>query len=59
MKKKSNGGKGRHPRIASRTELRKIIAFKKEHKLTDAQVAKHFGFSPNTLYNTINRYKEA
>jgi len=53
-KKKS----GREP-ILTRTKLRKIIAFKKKEQLTNVEVASQFGIGVNTIYNTVNRYKEA
>lgn len=51
--------RGREFVVKSRTQLRKILNLKKANGLTDAETAAHFGFSVNTLYNTINRYKQA
>ena len=50
---------GREPIIKSRTHLRKILAYKKAHNLTDAETAAHFKIGVNTIYNTVNRYKSA
>jgi transposase len=58
MSKNKPGKRGRAPIIVSRTKLREILAFKKANKLSNVDTAKHFGFGVNTLYNTINRYKE-
>lgn len=51
--------RGRAPLIKSRTELRKILAFKKNNNLSFEATAKHFKLGVNTIYNTINRYKKA
>jgi transposase len=55
----SKRARGREPVIKSREHLRKILAFKAKNKLTDVETAAHFGIGVNTIYNTINRYKQA